>query len=669
MQDNVIKHTDDIRAEEKTLKGILEDHYTLDYYQREYNWEEKQINQLIEDLDSAFREDYKETHDPTAVETYGTYYMGPVVFSKNKQNQKAIVDGQQRLTSLTLLLLYLNHQQKRLFPDKKPVAVEDLIYADRYDVPTFKIQDDDRNECMQQLLNEGEYQPDEKEGASVKNIVDRYENIASILNDEFWGEKGHALRLFLHWLINKVILVGITANTPDKAYLIFETMNDRGLRLTNADMLKAYLLSKLRDAKEQQKLNNQWRNQVKDLNDLARKDADSAFFQAWLRGHYAETIRDTKKDAKNKDFEDIGTRFHAWVRDKDNRKKIKLTQPNEFHQLLDKEIPFYIKQFLNYHAAREDRYEGLEHVYRVTFLGFADSLFDPLILAPIKRTDDPQTIKTKMNLVARYVETLCVRRKVNFESYGHSRMRVSIYNLVKQIRHADIAKLREILGDDLNNSNHDLHGMIEDERGEMFALRSNQNKKFIKFLLACLTVYVERQSGRTSIIGQYMMSNPKPKAHDIEHIVARNFNKNATEYNNVGYKDEDDFNKVREQLGGLVLLHSPNNQAFANSVFDAKATYYARENLLAGSLCASCYRNHPGFLQFIKKNNLPFKWYINDEKHALTDDQRSFMSTEAKTQQKLFSKKAIQERQQLYRAIAEKIWGLDAFKEHGKDSI
>lgn len=666
MQDNVIKHTDDIRAEEKTLKGILEDHYTLDYYQREYNWEEKQINQLIEDLDSAFREDYDEGHDTAAVKTYGTYYMGPVVFSRNEQNQKAIVDGQQRLTSLTLLLLYLDHQQKRLLPDKKPVAVEDLIYADDYDRPAFKIQDDDRKECMQQLLNKEEYQADEKEdSASVKNIVDRYENIASILNDQVWGKEGHALRLFLYWLINKVILVSITANTPDKAYLIFETMNDRGLRLTNADMLKAYLLSKLDDAEEQQKLNNQWRDQTKDLNDLARKDAISAFFQAWLRGHYAETISNWEKEAKNQDFEDIGTRFHAWVRD--NRKKIKLTQSNEFHQLLDKEIPFYTKQFINYHAAREDRYDGLEHVYRVTFLGFADSLFDPLILAPIKQTDDPQTIERKMNLVARYVEALCVRRKVNFESYGHSRMRVSIYNLVKQIRHTDIARLGKILGDDLNKSSDALNGMIEDERGEVFALRSNQNKKFIKFLLACLTVYVERQSGRTSILGQYMMTNPKPKVFDIEHIVGRNFNQNAAEYNNVGYKDEDDFNKVREQLGGLVLLHSPNNQAFANSVFDAKGTYYARENLLACSLCASCYRKHPRFLQFIKENNLPFKWYINDEKHALTADQRSFMSPEAKTQQKLFSKKAIQERQQLYQAIAEKIWGLDAFDKHGTD--
>ena len=660
MQDNVIKHPDDIQAEKKTLKGILEDHYTLDYYQREYNWEKEQIDQLIEDLDSAFREYYEEDHHSREVESYGTYYMGPVVFSKNEQNQEAIVDGQQRLTSLTLLLLYLNHQQKRLLPDKKPVGIESLIYADRYGVPAFKIQDEGRNECMRGLLNKEEYQINEKEdSASVKNIVERYNDIASRLEDNFWGEKAHALRPFLYWLVNKVILVRITADTPDKAYLIFETMNDRGLRLRYSDMLKAYLLSKVKDTEEQQRLNSQWRNRMKNVNDLARKDADAAFFQAWLRGHYAESIRDTKKDAKNKDFEDIGTRFHIWVRD-----NIKLTEADKWYQFINKEINFYIQNFLNYHDARANRQAGLEHVYRVKFLGFADSLLDPLILAPIKQTDDEQTIGEKMNVVARYVETFCVRRKVNFESYGHSRMRYATYNLVKQIRRKNIPDLKRILEKDLSESSYDLNGIIKNKEGEAFTLKWNQNKRFIKFFLACLTVYVERQSGRDdSILGQYMMPGPKKKTFDIEHIVGRNYNDNIEEYKSVGYESEEDFNRTRDQLGALVLLRSQSNQAFSNQVFGDKGTYYGRENLLALSLCASCYRKNSPFIQFIKEENLPFKWYINDEKHALTDKQRSFMSDEAKTQQKLFSKKSIDERQHLYKAIAERVWRLEFFND------
>src|SRR2546421_5122091 len=104
--------TKKIDAEDKTLKDILhEQKYTIDYFQREYRWEQKHITQLLYDLEAAFSSSYEKGNERRDVENYNTYYLGPIVLC-DKDGVLSIIDGQQRLTSLTLLLIYLNNIQE-----------------------------------------------------------------------------------------------------------------------------------------------------------------------------------------------------------------------------------------------------------------------------------------------------------------------------------------------------------------------------------------------------------------------------------------------------------------------------------------------------------------------------------------------------------------------------
>ena len=83
----------------------LSNKYTVDYFQREYKWERKNIEELIDDLRTAFFDNYKEGDIPSeSVSGYGTYFMGSVVINE-KSHPFSIIDGQQRITSLTLLLM------------------------------------------------------------------------------------------------------------------------------------------------------------------------------------------------------------------------------------------------------------------------------------------------------------------------------------------------------------------------------------------------------------------------------------------------------------------------------------------------------------------------------------------------------------------------------------
>ena len=245
-----------ILGEAKTIRQLLSGaKYSIDYYQREYKWESKQVAELIEDLTTKFLEDFEEGDERTAVETdYGHYFLGSIIIS-SKEARKFIVDGQQRLTTLTLLLVYLNNIQRER-PDATRVAIEELIFSAKFGQKSFNIDVDELAECMEALFDDRDFDTDGKPEA-VANLVARYEDIDERFPDEL---QEAALPYFIDWLIENVHLVEITAYSDDDAYTIFETMNDRGLSLSPIDMLKGFLLANVTDRTKRTSSNALWKN-------------------------------------------------------------------------------------------------------------------------------------------------------------------------------------------------------------------------------------------------------------------------------------------------------------------------------------------------------------------------------------------------------------------------
>lgn len=101
-----------IEAHHRNIFDVLnEQKYTVDFFQREYSWEKKHIEALVTDLTSTFLTEYTSGDKREEGEKYNNYYLGPFVVSL-KDGKRSIIDGQQRLTSLTLFLIYLNNLQK-----------------------------------------------------------------------------------------------------------------------------------------------------------------------------------------------------------------------------------------------------------------------------------------------------------------------------------------------------------------------------------------------------------------------------------------------------------------------------------------------------------------------------------------------------------------------------
>src|SRR5439155_17050579 len=100
----------EIDVKGRTVRELLAGRkYSIDYYLGEYKWQQKQVSELLDDLAAKFLESHEEGNEPSAVADYGHYFLGSIIVSE-KEGQKFIIDGQQRLTTLTLLLIFLRHQ-------------------------------------------------------------------------------------------------------------------------------------------------------------------------------------------------------------------------------------------------------------------------------------------------------------------------------------------------------------------------------------------------------------------------------------------------------------------------------------------------------------------------------------------------------------------------------
>jgi len=599
----------EILGKAKTIRELLSGaKYSIDYYQREYRWQNKQVAELIDDLTGRFQADYETGHAREEVEDYGHYFLGSIIIS-HKNGQNFIIDGQQRLTTLTLLLIYLHNLQK----DREDAVhdIEKLIFSQKYGRKSFNIDVEERLACMEAIFEDQPF--DETDSPeSIQNILARYDDIKDLFPSELTGD---VLPYFIDWLIENVHLVEITAYSDEDAYTIFETMNDRGLSLTPTEMLKGYLLANITDSQTKTRVNGNWKRTIDRLSRFG-KDEDSDFFKSWLRSQRAKTIRERKKDATPGDFDRIGTEFHRWIRD--NREDLGLVQSADFVQLIEHELAFYAREYMKIRGAGTAFTQGLEHIFYNAQNGFTQQY--QILLAPLLPGDSEQVVHAKLRMVAIFLDIMLTRRIWNFRSTAYSTMQYGMFLLTKDIRGKAptelaatlTAKLAEDEYDFDKNPNYKLHG---------------QNRKQILRILARITDYLEtvcHQPGESYV--KYVTTRGQ-KRYEVEHIWADKPERHTDEF-----KHESEFYEFRNKIGGLLLLPKKFNASYGDLTYVQKRPHYNGQNILARTLCDEAYERNPGLRQFIDRTGVLLR------------------------PQPEFKKVNLEARQALYLDLAKRVW-------------
>lgn len=597
----------EIRGDAKNIRSLLGGaKYAIDYYQREYRWTRKQITELIDDLSGKFGESHEEGNERSDVEGYGHYFLGSIIIS-DKDGHKYIIDGQQRLTSLTLLLIYIPRQ---LEDNEQKGQLTDLIFSKKFGKRSFNLDVPERADCMEALFTG---QPFEENGQpeSVRNILQRYQDIEDYFPDELSGSN---LPFFADWLIENVLLVEITAYSDDDAYTIFETMNDRGLSLTPTDMLKGYLLANITDQDARTRSSKVWRDLIARLQDIG-KEEDADAIKAWLRSQHARTIRERKRDARPRDFDLIGTEFHRWVRN--HEQDLGLKASADFARFIEQEFAFYAHWYARIRAAEETLTPGMEAVFYNAQHNF--TLQYPVLLAALSRSDSEEDILRKIRVTAGYLDIVIARRIWNWKATAYSNMQYNMFLVIKDIRGKPPTELAETLVARLaededsfaGNDRFHLHGM---------------NGKPIYRLLARMTDYIETRSGRGSRYAEYITRRGK-NGYEVEHIWANHYERHSDEFGH-----PTDFAEYRNRIGGLLLLPKSFNASYGDLPYAKKREHYLKQNLLAQSLHELAYENDPGFKRFVNESGLPFRPHAE------------------------FKKADLDARQALYGQIAEQVW-------------
>jgi uncharacterized protein with ParB-like and HNH nuclease domain len=102
-----------ITFDRKTVNNCLQQKFVLSTYQRDYKWETKHLHELLNDIQEAFLTSRKPHHGRRDVLGYEPHFLGTIITTQVAQGGKAIVDGQQRITTLSLLLCYAHRLHKR----------------------------------------------------------------------------------------------------------------------------------------------------------------------------------------------------------------------------------------------------------------------------------------------------------------------------------------------------------------------------------------------------------------------------------------------------------------------------------------------------------------------------------------------------------------------------
>lgn len=507
-------------------------------YQRRYSWEDEHFRDLWADLRDI---------DPD-----GSHFFGTIVFMADTHvaggtNEMDIVDGQQRITTISILLCAIrDHLQKHY---------SDTDIGDRLETIERNLWVVDRDGEKQGMrLTLGNLDRDSYESL-VKGYVDEidneniesaYEFFRAQLDSEF--DTVADVKELHNRILDQLIYVSITAKGHSEAYHLFETMNNRGLSLSPIDLMKNYLLmtASKRDGPNENRIETLWGEIIKNVDSLSTiNNAGATFFRQYFMSSHLLDIN--KKITKSKLYEptfietiDATDDIEALL--KDIREKSTL-----FRKLLQHDI---------------DRFSESENAEVNRLLRDAETVsITPftLFLRAFSETDDVSTLKE----IIRASTALLVRRQICDRNTGpHD----TIFNHLAQ-NAFDTDDSLEYMHDYLLSEGRFPNA---DQFRRHFEQEDFSRSARTKYILSKIEEDHFGQGGKEVVQSRYQVH--------IEHILPEHPGKNLTRIwldpFEISDDEHDDFKK---KIGNLTLLEEDPNIRAANRSLEKKQEYYTAE--------------------------------------------------------------------------------------------
>jgi uncharacterized protein with ParB-like and HNH nuclease domain len=511
-----------IKSEERALGSILSDKKPLRVptYQRNFSWTKIQINDLLADIQSIL---------------YGnqdSYFLGSMVFIQKNDNSLDVVDGQQRLATVSLLLAAIRDGFATAGDIARAQHVETHYLCSRdlktmEAVPKLTLNETDNDLYWQIIDSKKKYEnlsaisKDKETVESNRLIAQTY---IAFYDSAKKGSENFTNISYLSTLVeavtDSVSCIQVITNNEDSAYILFETLNDRGIDLTLSDMLKNFLFSKA--GKRIDEVKNQWTQIVV----LIGQEHMKTFIRHEWMSKYGQT------------------------REKELYKKIKTEVSSN---------PKAIEYITNLRASA-NIYDAIRNPDHNIWLPFGvkcqQLLEEILILGPIQCypliLSTYLTNKKELPCILEWIVSLTVRYSI-ICAKGTGNLETAYAKASSTMRKTPV-QMKDIKNSLLNIWPND------DEFKSSFKEKTLTTPRVIKYLLTKL---------EASIVDDQSLV-PNPESLSVEHILPK-----RPDSKWLSYMRKDDYLKEHlTKIGNLTILTEPMNRECESREFDFKKTLY-----------------------------------------------------------------------------------------------
>ena len=567
--------------------------YYIDFYQRQYKWDSVPVIRLLDDIFYKFTEEHKRFVDSSIpsdmiITKYSWYYMNTYVTNLDEEsNRLYIVDGQQRLTTLTLILIKMYHQADSFQSDLKDWIADKIVGRSGYK-KTFWLNHEIHEPTLKALFDGDEYIPTDT-GITAINLAKNYAVISKRLDNELKDK--NIFERFVFYFMYRLVIINLKVEQTDVP-MVFEVINDRGVRLKPYEILKGKLLGQI-DKEELNTLNfnELWDSRVNAINTNNPDQIDN-FFIYLLKAKFANTIGESRKFDKE---------YHRALFAETN---LNLDHnPNNVKRFLQNDFSYYTNLFIKLQGYSANYDKNHRYIY---YNSLTDSRQQFLLILSACKVNDIQE-QEKINAVSYQIDRLFCLLQLQ-RAYDSNKFNEMMYKISEQIREKDVSEIEHVFNETLveilqdKYSNSDLSSTFS--YGYFKETGIDLDKRFKRYFFARIEEFIAENTKMDMRHNLYnlVVNTGNTNGFHIEHILAEN-NENYALFGN----DEERFRSERNRLGGLLLLKGKDNISSNNEPYTDKLISYANTLYWNETLRADSYKSHLDFTNWINVSKLNFR--------------------------------------------------------------
>jgi hypothetical protein len=537
--------------------------YYIDFYQRDYRWTDEPVLRLLDDIFHKFKEQYARSSDldpgkETITAHYPWYYLNTYV-TNVVDGRVYVVDGQQRLTTLSLILIKLR-QLAKLHSSKLAGWIDSKIAGQSGFEQEFWMNHVGHKAALQALFDGADTKTiDVSSGITAQNMVKNYATISLFLDKELKDKS--CFETFVFYFLHRLVLINLAVEQTDVS-MVFEVINDRGVRLRPYEILKGKLLGQINKIElDQGNYNDLWEDRATAVNSFKEDELDS-FFRFYLKAKFATT----RKEGQRFDGD-----YHRAMFTPDMDEQLGLLHSSpKVKAFLKGDFSYYTDLYIKLQEAYRSELKAFPAVYYNAMLDL-DAPFH-LVLSACVFNDPDENSKVRLiaSEIDRYFSLLQLQGAYDSNEFADSLFRIS-----ELIRGQNTEVFRPAFDSQLT-------AMIAARRNVQTAeplsyaafkqTGSNLNTRFKRYFFARVDEFLASKmklNPKHSIADLVTKTGSKTGFH-VEHILSWN------EENKALFEgDEERFELERNRLGGILLLKGKDNISSSNEPYADKLKSYA----------------------------------------------------------------------------------------------